>query len=139
MWLFLKLGLSSPFSPCCRLPFRDSFSSSDVSASEFISHKKHDICFLPSMFFKVTVSFPDFQHFLLVASAGEYRTYFSSRGCQNEAMESLGPGEEETVIQSVACTLGRASGSQASGAASGKGSRSKSLPSQAVSGCGSLS
>lgn len=74
MQLFQKFGLFPPFSPCRRLLFKDSFSPSDISVSEFISHKKHDICFLFYIFFKVTVNFLISQHFLLLVSAGEHRT-----------------------------------------------------------------
>ena len=39
VYLFSKFGLFSPFSPRYRLLFRDSFSPSDISASEIISQK----------------------------------------------------------------------------------------------------
>lgn len=47
--------------------------------------KKHDICFLFNILFKVTANFLNFQHFPLVASAGEHRTNLSRFGCQEEA------------------------------------------------------
>lgn len=83
--VIFEIRLFPPFSPCCRLLFKDSFSPSDISVSEFISHKKHDICFLFNILFKVTVNFLNFRHFLLVASAGEHRANSSSCGCQKEA------------------------------------------------------
>lgn len=85
MELFSKFGLFPPFDPCCRLLFKDSFSPSDISVSEFSSHQKHDMCFLFNMLFKVTVNFLNFHHFPLVASAGKHRTNFSRCSFQKEA------------------------------------------------------
>lgn len=39
VFLFSKFGLFPPFSPRYRVLFRDSFSPSDISASEIISQK----------------------------------------------------------------------------------------------------